>query len=55
MTAEGLDYDMPPKQFLRDYARRFIDMLIKEKPLRMYRLCVSESMRYPEVGAAFFE
>ena len=55
LTAEDMDFSLPPQQFLPQFAERFINTLLDDIALRMYRLCLSESERYPEVGQSFFE
>jgi TetR/AcrR family transcriptional repressor of mexJK operon len=55
LTAEQLDLSPPPEEFLPLFAERFIGILQQDTSLRMYRLCLSEGERYPELGAAFFE
>ena len=55
LTAEDLDYSLPPQQFLPELAQRLINTLLEDIALRMYRLCLSESERHPEVGLSFFE
>ena len=55
LTSENLDYSLPPEKFLREFADRFIHTLADDVPLRIYRLCLSESERHPEVGRSFYE
>jgi TetR/AcrR family transcriptional repressor of mexJK operon len=55
ITADDLDFSLPPQQFLRIFTQRFITTLSAEAPLRMNRLCISESDRHPEVGRSYFE
>lgn len=55
LSVEHVDYSIAPQQFLREFAHRFIALLSDEGALKMYRLCVHEGVRYPELGEAFFE
>ncbi|MCZ6828525.1 MAG: TetR/AcrR family transcriptional regulator [Gammaproteobacteria bacterium] len=55
LTAEHLDFDLPPQRFLPEFAQRFINVLLDDTALSIYRLCLSESKRHPEVGISFYE
>ena len=55
LTADQFDLSLPPEQFFPEFAARFISMLLDDTTLRMYRLCLNESERHPELGASFFE
>lgn len=55
ITKEGLDFQLPPEQFLTMFAQRFIGTLTEGQPLAMYRLVLTESTRHPEVGLSFYE
>ncbi len=55
LTADQFDLSLPPEQFLPEFAARFISMLLDDTALRMYRLCLNEGERHPELGVAFFE
>lgn len=55
LTAQDLDFSLPPQQFLPEFAERFINTLLDDMALRMYRLCLTESERHPEVGQSFFD
>jgi TetR/AcrR family transcriptional repressor of mexJK operon len=50
-----MDYELPPTEFVSAFVERFVNTLTEPGPLRMYRLCMSESERHPEVGEAFWE
>lgn len=55
LTTETLDYAGAPDTFLREFAQRFIGFLLEDSSLRMYRLCLTESERHPEVGESFYQ
>ena len=55
LTAGQLDISLPPGEFLPLFAEHFIGILQDDTSLRMYRLCLSEAERHPELGASFFE
>ncbi|MCH8467836.1 MAG: TetR/AcrR family transcriptional regulator [Roseinatronobacter sp.] len=45
----------PPDIALPEAARRIIGYLTSDFALAMYRICVAESPRFPEIGQAFYE
>ena len=47
--------DIAPDQVLREAAQRFVVYFTSEFALAMYRICVSESPRFPEIGQLFYE
>lgn len=47
--------DVPPEQALRVAAERILGYLTSEFGLAMYRICVTESPHFPEIGRAFYE
>ncbi len=49
------DCHLPPERALRDAARRMLAYLTSDFAQAMYRICVSESPRFPEIGRAFYE
>ncbi len=55
LTADQFDLSLPPNKFLPLFADRFISLLLDDTALRMYRLCLNEGERHPELGASFFE
>ena len=55
LTEESLDYSLAPPEFIAKFSQRFLDVLIDDVPLRIYRLCLTESERHPEIGISFFE
>ncbi len=54
-SAVELSADTLPEKALREAGRRIIDYLISDFALAMYRICVAESARFPEIGHAFYE
>ncbi len=54
-SAVELSPDTPPEVALREAARRIIDYVTSDFALAMYRICVAESARFPEIGRAFYE
>lgn len=54
-SAVELSCANPPETALRDAARRIIGFLTSDFALAMYRICVAESPRFPEIGQAFYE
>ncbi|TVP71783.1 MAG: TetR family transcriptional regulator [Rhodobacteraceae bacterium] len=49
------DTDIAPQIVLREAARVMVDYLTSDFALAMYRICVTESLRFPEIGRAFYE
>ncbi len=47
--------DTPPEIVLRDAGQRMVAYLTSDFALAMYRICVNESPRFPEIGQAFYE
>ena len=47
--------DVPPEQALRAAAERILGYLTSDFGLAMYRICVTESPHFPEIGRAFYE
>lgn len=47
--------DTPPELALKAAARRLVDWVTSDFALAMYRICVHESPRFPEIGQAFYE
>ena len=55
LTKEHFDLSLPAPEFLLIFATRFINTLTSDTALRMYRLCLNEGERYPEVARSFYE
>ncbi len=49
------DADIPPEIVLREAAGLMVAYLTSDFALAMYRICVTESPRFPEIGRAFYE
>ncbi len=47
--------DVAPEIVLREAAQRFIAYFTSDFALAMYRICVNESPRFPEIGQLFYE
>ncbi len=54
-SAVELSDTTPPEIALPEAARRFVAFLISDFSQAMYRICVAESPRFPEIGQAFYE
>jgi TetR/AcrR family transcriptional repressor of mexJK operon len=55
LTVDQSDLSLSPTVFLPKFATRFIGTLLEDTTLRMYRLCLNEGERHPELGLSFFE
>lgn len=49
-----MDLTRPPAQVLRDAARQMVGFLLSEFGQRVFRICVAEADRFPELGRAFY-
>jgi len=55
-TAEHeIDFSAPARQVLTEAADRLTAFLLSDLGVRIFRLCVAESERFPEIGQAFYE
>ena len=45
----------PPEKALREAGRRMIEYLMSDFAIAMYRICINETPRFPEIGQAFYE
>ena len=50
-----IDMARPPRIVLTDAARHMIGFLLSDFGQRVFRICVAESDRFPELGRAFYE
>lgn len=50
-----INLDRPIAEVLLDAARHAIDLMTSDFSLRIFRICVAEAERFPELGAAFYE
>jgi TetR/AcrR family transcriptional repressor of mexJK operon len=55
LTGDQSDLSLSPTVFLPMFAARFVGSLLEDTALRMYRLCLNEGERHPEIGLSFFE
>lgn len=53
-ASDIMDDDAGPAAVLHDAARRMMDMVLSEFGQSIFRMCVSESDRFPELGREFF-
>ena len=49
------DTHLSPEHALHEAGRRMLDYLTSDFALAMYRICVAETPRFPEIGRAFYE
>ena len=54
-AAHEIDFTAPPRQVLTIAADRLTAFLLSDLGLGIFRLCVAESQKFPEIGQAFFE
>ncbi|WP_071796104.1 TetR/AcrR family transcriptional regulator [Natronohydrobacter thiooxidans] len=54
-AVELTDSHLPPERALRDAGRRMLEYMISDFAQAMYRICVTETPRFPEIGRAFYE
>lgn len=54
-AVELTDSSLPPERALRDAGHRMLAYLTSDFAQAMYRICVAESPRFPEIGRAFYE
>lgn len=47
--------DQKPEEALRTIGRQFLDLLMSQGPLALYRVVLSEAGRFPELGRIFYE
>jgi len=50
-----IDMTAPPAQVLRLAAQRLMQILLSDFSQRIFRVCVAEADRFPELGRAFYE
>ncbi|MBN2742124.1 MAG: TetR/AcrR family transcriptional regulator [Rhodobacteraceae bacterium] len=51
---EEINFDQPPEVVLSIAARQIIDFMVSDLGQGIYRLCVAEGERFPELGRAFY-
>jgi len=52
---QHIDQTATPAQVLTSAARHLLDFMTSDFGQRMFRMCVSEADRFPELGLAFYE
>ncbi len=52
---EFVDHNAPPAEVLPEAARRIIDFFLSEFGRQVFRICVAESDRFPELAQRFYE
>ena len=52
---EAIDMEAPVRQVLRDIAIEMMDFITSQFGKRIFRICVGESDRFPELGREFYE
>ena len=50
-----VDTGRPPRDVLTEAARQLLGFLLSEFSQRVFRICVAEADRFPELGRAFYE
>ncbi|MYM55601.1 TetR/AcrR family transcriptional regulator [Thalassovita mangrovi] len=49
------DFNAPPRKILHLAGQKMIEILISEFSQRIFRICVGESERFPELGREFYQ
>lgn len=50
-----IDMSAPPGKVLRQAAERLIEILLSDFAQRIFRVCVAEADRFPELGRSFYD
>ncbi|WP_136441908.1 TetR/AcrR family transcriptional regulator [Pacificoceanicola onchidii] len=50
-----MDFSRPPRDVLRDAAERFLGFIYSDMGQRIFRICVGEADRFPELGRQFYQ
>ncbi|WP_425100876.1 TetR/AcrR family transcriptional regulator [Tropicibacter sp. S64] len=50
-----MDFTCPPRVVLREAAQRFLGFIYSEMGQRIFRICVGEADRFPELGRQFYQ
>ena len=51
---DNIDISAPPRDVLRQAGRHFLHFLTSQFGQQVFRICVAESDRFPEIGRAFY-
>lgn len=54
-TMHRIDLTQPPRVVLRQVAESFLSFILSDMGQRIFRICVAESDRFPELGQQFYE
>lgn len=54
-AVELVDFGAPPRQVLRFAGHKTIEILTSEFSQRIFRICVAESERFPDLGREFYQ
>lgn len=54
-SLESIDTTAPPNEVLRNAARRILGFILSNFGQRVFRMCVAEADRFPELGRQFYE
>lgn len=54
-VVELTDFDIPPDRAMYVAGQKMLEYLTSDFALAMYRICVAETPRFPEIGVAFYE
>ncbi|MDX8352795.1 TetR/AcrR family transcriptional regulator [Cognatiyoonia sp. IB215182] len=55
LAIENIDMDAPIRQVLHDIATEMVDFMTSQFGKQIFRICVGESDRFPELGREFYE
>ena len=55
LAIETIDMDAPIRQVLHDIATEMVDFITSKFGKQIFRICVGESDRFPELGREFYE
>lgn len=54
LIIEGIDWSRPPREVLGEGGRKFLRFVTSDFGRQMFRVCVGEGDRFPEIGREFF-
>ncbi|MFZ5964465.1 TetR/AcrR family transcriptional regulator [Thalassococcus sp. BH17M4-6] len=54
-TLQTVDMTQPPRVVLRQVARSFLGFILSDMGQRIFRICVAEADRFPELGRQFYQ
>lgn len=55
MGFDGIDVEAPVGEVLAEMGRRILDFMTSDMGQRIFRICVAESERFPELGRRFWD